>query len=161
LRRPVPGPRAPRPARRGHRGGRRGRRVLLHGRPGPAALPGGDGGEGDRLAAPARQGPAPAPLRAQPPQRGHRAVPGPGPVQRPQTVRAFRAELSEMLGTDIPVDDPETAIAKLGPIASMIGATLRHTANPTRLAAGYKDNVIPGRATATIDCRTLPGDPDE
>ena len=39
----------------------------------------------------------------------------------------------------------------------MIGATIRNTANPTRLDAGYKDNVIPGRATATIDCRTLPG----
>jgi acetylornithine deacetylase/succinyl-diaminopimelate desuccinylase-like protein len=39
----------------------------------------------------------------------------------------------------------------------IIGATLRNTANPTRLAAGYKDNVIPGKASATIDCRTLPG----
>ena len=37
---------------------------------------------------------------------------------------------------------------------TIIGATIRNTANPTRLAAGYKDNVIPGRATATIDCRT-------
>ena len=46
---------------------------------------------------------------------------------------------------------------KIGPIAMIIGATLRNTANPTRLAAGYKDNVIPGRASATIDCRTLPG----
>jgi len=34
---------------------------------------------------------------------------------------------------------------------------VRNTANPTRLEAGYKDNVIPGRASATIDCRTLPG----
>src|SRR5205814_8378174 len=40
---------------------------------------------------------------------------------------------------------------------TMVGATLRNTANPTRLAAGYKDNVIPGKASATIDCRTLPG----
>ena len=46
------------------------------------------------------------------------------------------------------------AIAKLGPIANLIGATIRNTANPTRLDAGYKDNVIPGRASATIDCRT-------
>jgi acetylornithine deacetylase/succinyl-diaminopimelate desuccinylase-like protein len=34
---------------------------------------------------------------------------------------------------------------------------VRNTANPTRLEAGYKDNVIPGKASATIDCRTLPG----
>ena len=40
---------------------------------------------------------------------------------------------------------------------TIIGATIRNTANPTRLEAGYKDNVIPGRASATIDCRTLPG----
>ena len=54
-------------------------------------------------------------------------------------------------------DDPEATVAKLGPIARIIGATLRDTANPTRLSAGYKENVIPGQATATIDCRSLPG----
>ncbi|BCJ69836.1 M20/M25/M40 family metallo-hydrolase [Polymorphospora rubra] len=77
------------------------------------------------------------------------------------TVRAFLEEVSAALGVELDPDDPETAIAKLGPIANIIGATIRHTANPTRLEAGYKDNVIPGRATATIDCRTLPGDADE
>jgi acetylornithine deacetylase/succinyl-diaminopimelate desuccinylase-like protein len=82
------------------------------------------------------------------------------PIQLTPTVRGFLAELSEALGIELDPDDPETAIAKLGPIASMIGATLRNTANPTRLQAGYKDNVIPGRASATIDCRTLPGDPE-
>ena len=66
-----------------------------------------------------------------------------------------------MLGVDLDLDDPEKAIAKLGPIANVVGATLRNTANPTRLAAGYKDNVIPGRATATLDCRTLPGFDEE
>ncbi|MFB9236420.1 M20/M25/M40 family metallo-hydrolase [Plantactinospora siamensis] len=73
------------------------------------------------------------------------------------TVRAFLEQVSEALGVELDPDDPETAIAKLGPIATIIGATIRNTANPTRLAAGYKDNVIPGRATATIDCRSLPG----
>jgi acetylornithine deacetylase/succinyl-diaminopimelate desuccinylase-like protein len=72
-------------------------------------------------------------------------------------VRAFLEQLSEALGIPLDPDDPELAIAKLGPIANFIGATIRNTANPTRLAAGYKDNVIPSRATATIDCRTLPG----
>ncbi|MGN9911465.1 M20/M25/M40 family metallo-hydrolase [Phytohabitans sp. LJ34] len=76
------------------------------------------------------------------------------------TVRAFLEHLSDALGVELDPDDPETAIAKLGPIANIIGATLRNTANPTRLAAGYKDNVIPSRATATIDCRTLPGQAD-
>jgi acetylornithine deacetylase/succinyl-diaminopimelate desuccinylase-like protein len=73
------------------------------------------------------------------------------------TVRAFLEQVSEVLGVDLNPDDPELAIGKLGPIANLIGATVRNTANPTRLEAGYKDNVIPGKASATIDCRTLPG----
>lgn len=79
------------------------------------------------------------------------------PVVVTDTVRAFLLEVSEALGIELDPDDPEAAIGKLGPIANLIGATIRNTANPTRLAAGYKDNVIPGRATATIDCRSLPG----
>jgi len=73
------------------------------------------------------------------------------------TVRSFLEQISEALGVELDPDEPEVAIAKLGPIANLIGATVRNTANPTRLEAGYKDNVIPGRASATIDCRTLPG----
>lgn len=82
------------------------------------------------------------------------------PVEVTPTVRAFLEQLSEALGIPLDPDDPELAIAKLGPIANFIGATIRNTANPTRLAAGYKDNVIPSQATATIDCRTLPGHED-
>ena len=73
------------------------------------------------------------------------------------TVRSFLEQVSEALGVELDPDEPELAIAKLGPIANLIGATVRNTANPTRLEAGYKDNVIPGKASATIDCRTLPG----
>jgi acetylornithine deacetylase/succinyl-diaminopimelate desuccinylase-like protein len=79
------------------------------------------------------------------------------PVTVTDTVRAFLAEISSALGMDLDPDDPEEAIAKLGPIAAIIGSTIRNTANPTRLAAGYKENVIPSKASATIDCRTLPG----
>jgi acetylornithine deacetylase/succinyl-diaminopimelate desuccinylase-like protein len=43
----------------------------------------------------------------------------------------------------------------------MIGATLRHVANPTMLGAGYKVNVIPTEATAHVDGRFLPGYEDE
>ena len=77
------------------------------------------------------------------------------------TVRAFLEQVGDALEIDIDPDNPEVAIAKLGPIANLIGATIRNTANPTRLEAGYKDNVIPGRASATIDCRTLPGEADK
>ena len=73
------------------------------------------------------------------------------------TVRAFLEQVSDALGIDIDPADPELAIAKLGPIANLIGATVRNTANPTGLTAGYKHNVIPGRASATVDCRLLPG----
>ena len=76
------------------------------------------------------------------------------------TVRAFLEQVSDALEIDLDPDEPELAVAKLGPIANLIGATLRNTANPTRLEAGYKDNVIPGKASATIDCRTLPGHAD-
>jgi acetylornithine deacetylase/succinyl-diaminopimelate desuccinylase-like protein len=79
------------------------------------------------------------------------------PIVVTPTVRAFLEQVSDALGIELDPDNPELAIAKLGPIANLIGATIRNTANPTRLAAGYKDNVIPSRATATIDCRTLPG----
>jgi acetylornithine deacetylase/succinyl-diaminopimelate desuccinylase-like protein len=76
------------------------------------------------------------------------------------TVRDFLLQACEALGIQADPDDPDAVIGKLGPIANIVGATTRNTANPTRLAAGYKDNVIPGRASATIDCRTLPGQAD-
>ncbi|HLL66412.1 MAG TPA: M20/M25/M40 family metallo-hydrolase [Micromonosporaceae bacterium] len=82
------------------------------------------------------------------------------PVVMTPTVRSFLAEVADALRIEIDLNDPEAAVAKLGPIAVLIGATLRNTANPTRLDAGYKDNVIPSRASATVDCRTLPGQTD-
>ncbi|TMM31761.1 MAG: M20/M25/M40 family metallo-hydrolase [Actinobacteria bacterium] len=82
------------------------------------------------------------------------------PIELTPTVRAFLEHIAELLGVELDLDDPEAAVGKLGPIAALIGATLRNTANPTRLAAGYKENVIPSRATATVDCRTLPGRAD-
>ena len=54
-------------------------------------------------------------------------------------------------------DDIEDAVTKLGSIARIIGATLRHTANPTMLEASNKVNVIPRTASAGIDGRFLPG----
>jgi acetylornithine deacetylase/succinyl-diaminopimelate desuccinylase-like protein len=83
------------------------------------------------------------------------------PIEVTPAVRAFLDHVSEVLGIEFDPDDPEAVIAKLGPVARLIGATIRNTANPTRLAAGYKENVIPGRAWATVDCRTLPGRSEE
>jgi acetylornithine deacetylase/succinyl-diaminopimelate desuccinylase-like protein len=80
------------------------------------------------------------------------------PLVMTDPVRAFLAEVADALGIELDPEQPEQALAKLGTIAPIIGSTLRNTANPTRLAAGYKENVIPSRASATIDCRTLPGE---
>jgi len=79
------------------------------------------------------------------------------PVELTNTVRRFLADVSDALGTEFDPDDPETTIAKLGGIARMIGSTIRNTANPTMLDAGYKVNVIPASAAATVDGRFLPG----
>ncbi len=79
------------------------------------------------------------------------------PLVMTPTVRAFLEEVGDAIGVEFDPENPELSVGKLGPIAGLIGATVRNTANPTRLAAGYKDNVIPGKASATIDCRTLPG----
>lgn len=83
------------------------------------------------------------------------------PLRVTRTVRAFLDELSGALGIELDPDDIEATVAKLGPIARLIGATVRNTANPTGLTAGYKVNVIPGRAEAQVDGRFLPGHEEE
>jgi acetylornithine deacetylase/succinyl-diaminopimelate desuccinylase-like protein len=83
------------------------------------------------------------------------------PIQMTDTVRRFLEDVADISGLDIDPDDPEPGLAKLGTMARMIGATIRNTANPTMLAAGYKSNVIPGSAEATIDTRHLPGGEEE
>nr|WP_157162897.1 M20/M25/M40 family metallo-hydrolase [Actinoalloteichus spitiensis] len=79
------------------------------------------------------------------------------PIVLTDSVREFLAGVSEMTGWDFPEDDLEGSVAKLGAISRIVGATLRDTANPTMLQAGYKANVIPSVAEATVDCRILPG----
>jgi acetylornithine deacetylase/succinyl-diaminopimelate desuccinylase-like protein len=79
------------------------------------------------------------------------------PIVLTPSVREFLAGVSEITGLDFPEDDIEGAVGKLGALSRMIGATLRDTANPTMLSAGYKANVIPSVAEATVDCRILPG----
>jgi acetylornithine deacetylase/succinyl-diaminopimelate desuccinylase-like protein len=81
------------------------------------------------------------------------------PVVLTESVAAFLVAVAEETGYSFDIDSPdlEGAIAKLGPIARLVGATLHDTANPTMLKAGYKANVIPATAEAVIDCRVLPG----
>ena len=81
------------------------------------------------------------------------------PLVLTEPVAQFLAAVAEETGYTFDVDSPdlEGTIAKLGPIARIVGATLRDTANPTMLKAGYKANVIPATAEAVVDCRVLPG----
>jgi acetylornithine deacetylase/succinyl-diaminopimelate desuccinylase-like protein len=79
------------------------------------------------------------------------------PIHMTKTLRAFFEALSDVLGVDLDTTDLDEAVAQLGPVANMLSAVLRNTANPTGLKAGGKVNVIPGEATALIDGRFLPG----
>jgi acetylornithine deacetylase/succinyl-diaminopimelate desuccinylase-like protein len=82
------------------------------------------------------------------------------PIVITDTVRATIEGLAAVTGMDLDPDDVENWLPKLGPAARMIGATIRNTANPTMLEAGYKANVIPSSAEATVDARFLPGQED-
>jgi acetylornithine deacetylase/succinyl-diaminopimelate desuccinylase-like protein len=79
------------------------------------------------------------------------------PIQMTQSVRIFLEELTDALGVPLDLENPEAAVAQLSGLARLVGATLRHTANPSRLDAGYKVNVIPASASACVDGRFLPG----
>ncbi len=81
------------------------------------------------------------------------------PLVMTEPVAQFLAAVGDETGYTFDVDSPDLdgAIGKLGPIARIVGATLRDTANPTMLKAGYKANVIPATAEAVVDCRVLPG----
>jgi acetylornithine deacetylase/succinyl-diaminopimelate desuccinylase-like protein len=82
------------------------------------------------------------------------------PIVITDTVRATVEGLSRVTGQDLDPEKVDDWLPLLGAAARMIGATVRNTANPTMLESGYKTNVIPSRATATIDCRFLPGQED-
>ncbi|GAA4409743.1 M20/M25/M40 family metallo-hydrolase [Actinokineospora soli] len=79
------------------------------------------------------------------------------PLVLTESVREFLAAMSELTGLEFDEDDLDGTVGKIGTVARMIGATLRDTANPTMLTAGYKANVIPSTAEAIVDCRVLPG----
>jgi len=83
------------------------------------------------------------------------------PVQLTPTMQTLLAAVAELAGTEATPENAEALVDEFGPAARMIGATLRHVANPTMLGAGYKVNVIPTEATAHVDGRFLPGFEDE
>ncbi len=79
------------------------------------------------------------------------------------TVDRLLRGVADLTGLPFDPEDPasvDALVAALGPAARFVGATVRHSSNPTQLDAGYKANVIPGRAEAVVDVRLLPGHED-
>jgi acetylornithine deacetylase/succinyl-diaminopimelate desuccinylase-like protein len=82
------------------------------------------------------------------------------PLVITDTVRRMVEAIAAATGMDLDPDNPDAWLPQLGGLARMIGAVIRNTSNPTMLQAGYKANVIPSSAEATIDARFLPGQED-
>ncbi|MZD55351.1 M20/M25/M40 family metallo-hydrolase [Streptomyces sp. SID5606] len=85
------------------------------------------------------------------------------PVRLIEPVRALLAEAARLQGVDLDLDadDLDAELARLGHVADFMQVVLRNSANPTMFTAGYQTNVIPGRATARVDGRFLPGHEQE
>jgi acetylornithine deacetylase/succinyl-diaminopimelate desuccinylase-like protein len=83
------------------------------------------------------------------------------PARLTPTVRAALDELAALHGIEDGHEDVDRLLEKLGPAARLVESTVRNSANPTMLDAGYKVNVIPGEAVAYVDGRYLFGAEDE
>jgi len=88
------------------------------------------------------------------------------PVRLIPTVRAAVGAIAEAAGQAEPAGgfgalEPDDLLAYLGPAAVLVAGTIRNSANPTILQAGYKINVIPDEAVGYVDGRVLPGYQEE
>jgi acetylornithine deacetylase/succinyl-diaminopimelate desuccinylase-like protein len=94
-----------------------------------------------------------------------RAVAGidahPWPLDLSPTVKAFLRSVEDLTSVKLPTDDPDALVTHLGSVAKFVGSTFRTSVNATQLDAGYKANVIPGTASAVLDCRYPPGAREE
>jgi acetylornithine deacetylase/succinyl-diaminopimelate desuccinylase-like protein len=81
------------------------------------------------------------------------------PVRMTPTVSAAVEAIAAAAGVAVPVGDVSAAelLGPLGSGAALVAGTVRNSANPTMLQAGYKLNVIPDEAVAYVDGRVLPG----
>jgi acetylornithine deacetylase/succinyl-diaminopimelate desuccinylase-like protein len=83
------------------------------------------------------------------------------PVHLTKTTTDLLGRVAAILGKDPQRTTPDELAIATGTASRFISASLRNTANPTGLTAGYKHNVIPDRAEALLDVRVLPGQEDE
>ena len=91
------------------------------------------------------------------------------PMRLTPTARAYIAGLADALGGPVAIHlravlSGEPVFAALADwlldgssLADELRAVTHNTVTPTGLRAGYKTNVVPSIAEATLDCRTLPG----
>jgi acetylornithine deacetylase/succinyl-diaminopimelate desuccinylase-like protein len=77
------------------------------------------------------------------------------------SVRQLLDGLSAITGTVYDDRAPEPILAHLGGARGFVLGTLQDTATLTMLEAGYKHNVVPQSASASLDCRFLPGHEDD
>ncbi|NNG41025.1 M20/M25/M40 family metallo-hydrolase [Flexivirga sp. ID2601S] len=77
------------------------------------------------------------------------------------SVRQLLDGLSDLTGASYTDDDLGALLQNLGGAKGFVEGTLRDTSNFTMLDAGYKHNVIPQSASASLDCRFLPGHEDD
>lgn len=75
-------------------------------------------------------------------------------IEQTTAALGFTADLSSEAGVEAAID----AMGEAGRVARV---TVRCSATPTVLRAGYKTNVIPGLAEADVDIRCLPGTEEE
>ena len=160
--------RASRALRRRDRGDQRGRRLLDHGRR-RARVPAADGGEVADLGAARRARRRRARLAPHPRQRRSRSSPRPSralgrtewPLHLTDTTRELLAAIADDARRRSRAGRPRRA----GP-GDRLGVGVHHARRcaPRRTrpssTAGYKHNVIPDRAEALVDIRTLPGQED-
>jgi acetylornithine deacetylase/succinyl-diaminopimelate desuccinylase-like protein len=83
------------------------------------------------------------------------------PLRLTPAVEEFMAAACTAFGVEFRPEALPQLLDKIGAMSRLTGATVRNTANPTVLNAGYKVNVVPQVATAEVDGRFLPGYEEE
>ncbi len=83
------------------------------------------------------------------------------PLHYTDTTRQLMETVSELMGVKFDETNPEPQLEAIGSAVAFVGSTLSNSSNPTGLTSGYKHNVIPGKAEATIDARPLPGQDEQ
>lgn len=73
------------------------------------------------------------------------------------TTRALLTGLADLQGVEYDDSKADELASSAGSASRFLRSSLRSTANPTMLDAGYKHNVIPRVASARVDVRPLPG----